>query len=226
MSNAAYSIPGHVPPDLVIDFDFRHDPQLRTDPWSVLTAMNDKPDTFFSPELGGYWVVTRGELVAEVMRRHELFSARNIGIPVVKGAPVMIPNNLDPPVHAKYRRILSQQMFSPQALGAVEEDSRRMTRELLEQFARSGECEFVEAFARPLPVLSFLQMMDLPAERLPQFMSWIRGIFHGATIEERAAGFQNAHQFLSRWLDERMTGPLPVAICLQHCSARRSTGGG
>ena len=212
MSNAAsgVGIPAHVPPDLVMDFDFRNDPRLRADPWSVFNAMNDKPDIFFSPALGGYWVVTRAELVAEVMRRYDLFSVRNIGIPVVQGAPVVIPNNLDPPVHAKYRRILSQQMFSPQALGSVEQDSRQLTRTLLERFERSGACEFVEAYARPLPVLSFLQMMDLPSERLPEFMSWIRGIFHSAATEERAAGFQHAHQFLSHWLDERMTGPLPV----------------
>lgn len=192
-------------------FDFRDDPRLRTDPWSVLHKMNDKPDLFYSPALGGYWVVTRGELVAEVMRRYDLFSVRNIGIPVVKDAPVVIPNNQDPPEHAKYRRILSQQMFSPQALGSVEEDSRRLTRALLDAFVATGECEFVQAFARPLPVISFLQMMDLPPERLPEFMTWIRGIFHGESLADRTAGFQQAHQYLSSWLDERMTGPIPVA---------------
>lgn len=207
---STYSTPAHVPPELVVPFDFRNDPQLQTDPWSVLHAMNDKPDLFFSPALGGYWVVTRGALVAEVMRRYDLFSVRNIGIPVVKGAPVVIPNNQDPPEHAKYRRILSQQMFSPQALGSVEEDSRRMTRSLLAAFAPAGECEFVQAFSRPLPVMSFLQMMDLPPERLPDFMTWIRGIFHGE-MAERTTGFQQAYQYLSRWLDERMTGPMPVS---------------
>jgi len=193
-----------------MEFDFRNDPRLHRDPWPVLHAMNDKPDLFFSPALGGYWVVTRGELVAEVMRRYDLFSVKNVAVPVVEGAPVLIPNNLDPPVHAKYRRILSQHMFSPQALGSVEEDSRRLTRDLLDRFVRNGACEFVEAYARPLPVLSFLQMMDLPTDRLSEFMAWIRGIFHATTMEERTAGFQDAYQFLSQWLDERMTAALPL----------------
>lgn len=207
MTDPRHTIPAHVPPERVVHFDFRHDPRFRTDPWALINSMNEQPDIFFSPELGGYWVVTRADLMAEVMRRYDLFSNTCVAIPKIPQAPVLIPNNLDPPVHGKYRRILTQQMFSPRALKALERDSRRMTLDLVAAVAAAGECEFVEAFARPLPVGSFLKMMGLPPDRRGQFVSWVQGVFRGATTDEQAAGFSAVQQFLSAWLDQQIANP-------------------
>lgn len=111
------SIPAHVPPSLVRHYDFRHDSALRTDPWGAICALNDGPDIFWSPDLGGYWVVTRGPMIEEVFARGDLFSVKSLAIPKQPDAPVLIPNNLEPPEHGKYRKILTQRMFSPRALG-------------------------------------------------------------------------------------------------------------
>jgi cytochrome P450 len=207
MTDPRHTIPAHVPPELIVHFDFRHDPQFHTDPWALINSMNDKPDIFFSPELGGYWVVTRADLMAEVIRRYDLFSSKCIAIPKIPQAPVLIPNNLDPPVHGKYRRILVQQMFSPHALKSLERDSRRMTLDLIAAVAAVGECEFVEAFARPLPVGSFLKMMGLPPDRRREFASWAHAVSRGETPDEQAAGFSAVQQFLSAWLDQQIANP-------------------
>jgi hypothetical protein len=74
-------IPAHVPPELVMRFDFRNDEQLRHDPWGYIASMNERPDIFFSPDLGGFWVVTRGDLIEEVFSRHDLFTAQSLAIP-------------------------------------------------------------------------------------------------------------------------------------------------
>lgn len=207
MTDPGYTIPAHVPPELVVQFDFRHDPQFRTDPWGLTHSMNDRPDIFFSPELGGYWVVTRAKVMEEVLRRHDLFSNKCVAIPQIAQAPVLIPNNIDPPVHGKYRRILTQQMFAPRALKFLERDSRRMALDLVGALLAAGECEFVEAFARPLPVGSFLKMMGLPPDRRSQFIPWVQGVFRGQTTEEQAAGFSAVQQFLGAWLDEQIADP-------------------
>jgi cytochrome P450 len=136
-----------------------------------------------------------------------LFSSKCIAIPKIPQAPVLIPNNLDPPVHGKYRRILVQQMFSSRSLKSLERDSRRMTLDLIAAVAAVGECEFVEAFARPLPVGSFLKMMGLPPDRRREFVSWVHAVSRGETPDEQAAGFSAVQQFLDTWLDQQIANP-------------------
>ena len=74
-------VPPHVPAALVRHYDFRHDPEFRSDPWGWMEALNDGPDIFWSPDLGGYWVVTRGPLIEEVFARGDLFSVKSLAIP-------------------------------------------------------------------------------------------------------------------------------------------------
>jgi hypothetical protein len=78
------AIPDHVPPERVIRFNFREDEALRDDPWGYIAALQDRPDIFFSPDLGGYWVVTRADLIGEVFSRHDLFTATSLNIPSSK----------------------------------------------------------------------------------------------------------------------------------------------
>ena len=54
------------------------------------------------------------------------------------------------PERALYRKLLVNELFSPRALAALDEQSRRETRELFSGFQR-GECEFVADFAYRLP---------------------------------------------------------------------------
>lgn len=113
-------IPIHVPAERVVRFDFRNDPAVLSDPWFVMDALNDAPDIFWSPDLGGYWVIARNELVDEFPQRHDLFSMKKLSVPPVPGAPPLIPNSLDPPEHGPYRRIFMQKMFSPRILAGLE----------------------------------------------------------------------------------------------------------
>jgi len=96
----AASIPDHVPPERVIRFDFRNDEVLRRDPWGYIASLDDRPDIFFSPDLGGYWVVTRADLIDDVFSRHDLFTATSLAIPKLENPIRLIPNQYDPPEHA------------------------------------------------------------------------------------------------------------------------------
>ena len=73
-------VPAHVPPDRVVRFDFRNDPALRDDPWGYLAGLADVPDIFFSPDLGGYWVVTPAALIEEVFVDHTRFTATSLAV--------------------------------------------------------------------------------------------------------------------------------------------------
>jgi hypothetical protein len=177
----------------------------------------DQPDLFFSPALGGYWVV-RGELVLEVMRRYSYYHPQYQDS-VVKGAPVVI-QRLDHR-HAKYRRILAA-MFAAGWVGGG--GRRRLTRSCSIGSAQWGHTSSSRRL-RALPVVSFLQMMDLPAGRLPEFMSWIEGSF---TARRWRSGPPAQHASVLSRGSTSVTGPLPVTggHMWRRCSARRSMGGG
>jgi cytochrome P450 len=206
MSAQASTVPEHVPPELVMRFDFRSDEQLRRDPWRYIASMNERPDIFFSPDLGGYWVVTRGELIEEVFSRHDLFTATSLAIPKIDNPMRLIPNSFDPPDHTKYRRVFTQNLFSPRALATLEDDSRAMSLALFEAF-EPGRCEFVHDFAYKLPIDVFLILMGVDPDRRDDFLSWIHDIFRGESLEETLRGFTGANAFVTEWLQAQLENP-------------------
>jgi len=200
------AVPDHVPPDRVFRFDFRNDDALRRDPWAYLASLDDLPDIFFSPDLGGYWVVTRTALIDEVFSRHDLFTATSLAIPKLENPATLIPNHLDPPAHTAYRKLMANGMFSPRALGELEANTRRFARALFDAFA-PGRCEFVQEFAYRLPIDIFLSMMGADLAHRDECLAFIKGVFRGRSAEETAAGFTAAHQFTTRWLTEQLADP-------------------
>lgn len=201
------AVPAHVPASLVRHYDFRNDPAFVTDPWNWMDRLNDGPPIFWSPELGGYWVVARGPMIEEVFARGDLFSVRSLAIPKQPRAPVLIPNSLEPPEHGKYRKILSQQMFSPRALGVMADECRQLVKDLLAGFQRDGECEFVSTFATLVPISMFLRMMGVDPGRRAEFQPFVDKVFRGKTAAEVQSGFVEAASFLSLWLEDELKDP-------------------
>jgi cytochrome P450 len=83
----------------------------------------------------------------------------------------LIPLSVDPPEHAKYRRMLDPE-FSPKKMNALEPEARALVNEIIDRFAGRGECEFHEDFATPLPSTIFLALVGLPQSDLPDFLRW------------------------------------------------------
>ena len=206
-SASAMPIPAHVPPERVLHFDFRNDEQLQRDPWAYLNEMNDGPDIFFSSDLGGYWVVTRKELIDEVYTRHDLFTAKSLAVPKIENPVPLIPNLMDPPEHTKYRKFMVDQLFSPRALATLEEDVRARTIALAEGFAAKGHCEFVNDYAYLLPIDVTLDYMGADPSLRGECLSFIKKVFRGKSLADTEEGFMEAHGFLTRWLEEQLANP-------------------
>ncbi|RVT94877.1 cytochrome P450 [Sphingomonas crocodyli] len=207
----AADIPAHVPPGLVIPFDFRRDFTTNEDVWSLAEAMNDRPDIFWSPDLGGYWVATRAPIIEEVFRRHELFSNRSVMIPPMMSSGFGIVNTEDPPDHARFRSILATTMFSPRALAGVEEAARQVTREIIDSFASRGSCDFAAEFARPMPVDVFMGMFGMDRDRRMAFVPWVEQFFRSAVPEERFQARDAILGLLDDWIDRQIADPSTAA---------------
>lgn len=209
MTNAGsqtQDVPSHVPADRVVRFDFRNDAELRLDPWGYIASLNDRPDIFFSPDLGGYWVVTRADMIDDVFSRHDLFTATSLAIPKVENPLRLIPNHFDPPLHTTYRKVMANNLFSPRALSTLEEDTRIFTRQLFNGF-EPGRCEFVHEFAYRLPIDIFLNLMGADLSLRDECLAFVRGVFRGRNSQETQDGFIGAHTFVTRWLTEQLADP-------------------
>lgn len=206
MGAALASVPDHVPPELVVHFNFREDEQLRRDPWAYIATLHEGPDIFFSPDLGGYWVIMRSDLIDDVFSRHDLFTATSLAIPKVDNPLRLIPNHYDPPLHTTYRKVMANNLFSPRALATLEEDTRVFARELFDGF-EPGRCEFVYDFAYRLPIDIFLNLMGADLSLRDECLACVRGVFRGRNVEETEAGFIATHGFVTRWLTEQLQNP-------------------
>ncbi len=122
-------------------------------------------------DMGGHGVVLviRYEDVLWAMRHPDAFTSAGGGLGL--GEQPLLPLEVDPPLHTRYRRMLNPR-FVPREIEKLEPEIRRVVRELIDAFAGRGSCDFHEELATPLPSTIFLALMGLPRDDLPQFLRW------------------------------------------------------
>ena len=159
------SAPAHVPQELVHDFDHVDPAKFSEDPFGPFLALRESaPPIFFSRHHGGFWVVQGYDDLKEVLRTPALFSSWPMNIPYVAAWPrKLVPVELDPPDHKKYRALLAP-LFTPKAVELMEPMILRSAKELVDRFQNESEIEFLEEFARPFPTVVFMRLMGLPLE--------------------------------------------------------------
>lgn len=114
-------------------------------------------------------VLSRYEDVLWALKHPEVFSSK--GVVDIGGEFPLIPLSVDPPEHAKYRRLLDPE-FSPKKMAQLEDEMRKYVNEAIDEFIARGECDFHDDFASPLPSTFFLALTGLPHEDLPMFLKW------------------------------------------------------
>ena len=172
--------------------------ELSTDPADFLEAGMDLLLDLAAPqprygqviEQGGYLEPMQGlsvtfsrELSDHVLRHHELFSSVG-GLDLGNIRP-LIPLNVDPPEHSKYRKILDP-LFAPQQMDAQEADITEPVNHFIDAFIDRGECNFTEEFAELLPSSVFLGLMGLPWDELDTFLHLRDGILRPDKLDPNA----------------------------------------
>jgi len=160
---------------------------------------------------GGHSVHVAGYAdVLWALKHPEVFSSKDV-VNIGNDVP-LIPLSVDPPDHAKYRRLLDPE-FSPKKMAALEPEARVLVNEIIDRFADTGACEFHEDFATPLPSTIFLALVGLPQSDLPDFLRWrddtIRPV--AATAEEteqkRMAAGRAINDYFVAALEEKRVHP-------------------
>src|SRR3954447_5383035 len=123
----------------------------------------------------GFSITFNREITDYVLRHHEIFSS-NSQLDLGNVRP-LIPLNVDPPQHSKYRKLLDP-LFAPKRMDEQEEDITRRVNDLIDTFVDAGECNLTEDFAEIFPSSVFLGLMGLPEDELRMFLRLRDGILH------------------------------------------------
>ncbi len=209
MTTLTQSVPAHVPPHLVYDFDFNNEPGFLRDPQVRLyeIAQAAPGDIFYTPRNGGHWVVTSYQLMFDALRNPELFSSRDARIP---GDPdrkfKMIPVETDPPLHTRYRTILNP-LLSPKAVAGMEPTVRQIATELIDDLKGTTGGNFSYLFGEPMPIRMFMTLFGMPLEKFREYREIAKQFFRSKSPEEFAYWTDQILERQSALLDERRREP-------------------
>ena len=208
MSTTDFQIPPHVPPSRVRDVDLYNVPGASDDVHLAWKRVQDEcPAVFYTPRYGGYWVITRADLLDQAWPDHErLSSYRAIGIPRQPEAPPQLPIEMDPPVHRFFRHPINVSL-SPKAALRLSDRARALSIELIENFKPRGECEFVEDFASHVPMEVFLSIVDLPSTDRKWLITRAQTMTRGGNVEVKQHALMEVFGYLESWLKERKENP-------------------
>jgi cytochrome P450 len=198
------AVPDHVPPSAVVSWNHYDDPSLRKNPVGCYDAFRSEHGAFYSPLFGGYWVVTRYDDARAALQNPALWSSVDSAIPTRPNR--LLPVNLDPPVHTKYRKIVNGP-FSPGNVRRLEDDIRRVTTQLLDEIEVGVEFDFLESFARPFPSTVFCALFGLPAGEWRRFVTWTEMLLHSADTDVRDRATRDVREYLRGLVREREARP-------------------
>jgi cytochrome P450 len=201
--------PAHVPAEQFRHFDYVKDIEAARDPYEgYLQYRGEKP--FWSDVDGGFWVLTDAAQIRDCFLDPETFSNRNIGLGYTAFPRTMIPDQLDPPEHTKYRKLLLP-YFPPTAARALEPDIRAIARAEIATWADEGRVEFVDQFAGRFPQIVFLQhLLHFPVEEMETFLQWEHDMVrHPRDPQDAKRSMFALLDYLTGVVEQRAAHPLP-----------------
>jgi cytochrome P450 len=191
------------------------DPEMARNPQPGYTMLRESMPVMRIP--GQMTIISRHDDVMFALKNPELFSSIN-AIEIGNVRP-LIPLQIDPPDHVKYRRLLDP-IFAPREMAKLEPKVRALVSDLIDGFIERGACEFSADLAIPLPCRVFLELLGLPYAHLDRFLQWKDDIIRptgptpaGAKAVQAAAG-QAIYDYFAPVIADRRANPQDDLITL------------
>ena len=186
------------------------DPEMAARPQPVFKALRADAPTMNVEGVGV--ILTRRADIDEALRHPEIFSSNMDAVDLQNVRP-LIPLQIDPPDHRKFRKILDP-LFAPRQVAHLEAPVAELVNDLMDGFAGRGEVDFSQEFSVLFPSQVFLTLLGLPLEDLEHFIKLKDGIIRpqvttGGTLGEaparayQAECAQGIYDYFNRVLDER-----------------------
>jgi cholest-4-en-3-one 26-monooxygenase len=133
------------------------------------------------PNVEPFWAITKHADIIDIGKRPTLFlNAPRLAVftldlpPPPEGAARHLLN-MDPPDHARYRRVTSS-WFTPRAVRAMDEKVARVTREVIDAAAERAEGDFVRDISAPITIAIIAEMLGVPRRDWQLLFRWTNEI--------------------------------------------------
>jgi cytochrome P450 len=162
----------------------------------------------------------------EALQSNELFSSEATMVTDPDPAYRLLPLNLNPPEHMKYRRLLNE-WFLPagvdKRLPLMRQSARGTVDAIIQQVDAEGSCDFMADFGDIYPAKVFLTAIGLGLDDADRFIHWVRTIFAGfwdpdpRAVESMGTAMSECRQyFVDLVADRRSTPRDPAADLVSH----------
>jgi len=178
------------------------------------------------PGIVPFWAVTRLDDLVKISKQPQIFeNAPRLAVfpefdrPGDDDYPVRHLLNMDPPEHARYRRVVSSH-FTPRAVERMRRGVDDITHELLDEIMGDGgtiDGDFVQLFSARLPLAVLADLLGVPRADWELMFRWTNEIIGatdpdyqvpGETAEQTAERARLAlFQYYAELVDERRRQP-------------------
>ncbi|MEU0302950.1 cytochrome P450 [Streptomyces sp. NPDC006175] len=165
----------------------KHDSQSRAADWApselrggrsvqrlaAYQRLHDQCPVAWTDDHGGYWSLTRYADVREAARKPATYAS---GAPIIQWPDFadQIPISLNPPEHAKYRRMLNRYV-AKDAMDRLEPTLRGYAVEHLEPLLQTGEGDIITGFCQPFPARALAALLNLPDSAYTELVEQFAG---------------------------------------------------
>lgn len=206
-TQGGWNLPDTIDKDLVVDWDIYTEPKLKEDihlGWHSLHAT--APDIFWTPQNGGHWCIMRYDDQVQVLTDSEHFSSRELHIPPLFNDNLMIPLNIDPPEHTRYRAVLMRYL-GVSAIHGMEPKLYEWANRLIDRVIDKGECDFTETLGAAFPVSVFMELMGLDLDRFEELRGVVLEFFSNIPAKRREEVQNQIIAIMRAHFDEKRRNP-------------------
>ncbi len=169
------------------------DPEMAANPQPIFQAMREVPVMPIDLTAGRGVLLSRKEEIDQALRHPEIFSS-NMDAVDLKNKRPMIPLQIDPPEHKKYRKLLDP-LFSPRKMALLDDEVSALVNDLIDGFVDRGQVDFAKEFSIPFPSQVFLTLLGLPLDELDRFLTMKDGIIRPDHVIGKLYGSQEASDY-------------------------------
>ncbi len=144
-------------------------------------------------------LLSRKEEIDYALRHPEIFSS-NMDAVDLKNKRPMIPLQIDPPEHKKFRKLLDP-IFAPRKMAAMDQEVSELVNHLIDGFIERGEVDFAKEFSIPFPSQVFLTLLGLPLGELDRFLTMKDGIIRPDHVTGELYGSPEASAYQQKIAD-------------------------
>jgi len=176
-------------------------PDMAANPQPVWKAIRDEMPIMPIEDLptGKGVLLSRKADIMEALRHPETFSSNMDAVDLCNKRP-MIPLQIDPPDHKKFRKLLDP-IFAPRKMAAMDDQVSALVNNLIDGFIDRGEVDFAKEFSIPFPSEVFLTLLGLPADELDRFLTMKDGIIRPDHVVGKLYGSHEAKEYQQKTAD-------------------------